>query len=407
MLFAAFRGNLTAMKKMISMGIVYNDLNNAGLNIIHMAAQGDSPKVIVYFKEKYNFELFQNDNLNNNALHWASSSGSKAALDYLLLYMNKENGNENLINSVNNQGQSSLHITILTTGSISTIKKLIKKGIDINIKDNNGLTALDLVRDKKKYENIQKVIFDYTNKNCIGLNHHINDDLNKYFKYILFIIFSIFILGSIYFLFIPFLKFRQYISFYEEYIFYLSSIIFITLFIYMTLSNPGILTKNESQSWIDIIESGKKLEKMCPYCKVELNKFSKHCFLCNNCIECYDHHCHWINNCVGSLNKPYFIAFIISLWFNLVMDCFITIQIFINNSKDGVSGNFILENIFFKFIYGGTIFLVSLFFIVPVSYLIYIQFKSKDTQREVQTYLKEIKELENDFEDEKKEKLLD
>ena len=53
------------------------------------------------------------------------------------------------------------------------------------------------------------------------------------------------------------------------------------------------------------------------------------------------------------------------------------------------------------------IFLVSLFFIVPVSYLIYIQFKSKDTQREVQTYLKEIKELENDFEDEKKEKLLD
>ena len=175
----------------------------------------------------------------------------------------------------------------------------------------------------------------------------------------------------------------------------------------MTISNPGILQKNDFQTWIDIIESGKKLEKMCPYCKIELNKFSKHCFLCNNCIDLYDHHCHWINNCVGSWNKPYFIAFIISLWFNLVMDCFITIQIFINNSKDGVSGNFILENIFFKFIYGGTIFLVSLFFIVPVSYLIYIQFKSKDTQREVQTYLKEIKKLENDFEDEKKEKLLD
>ena len=80
----------------------------------------------------------------------------------------------------------------------------IKKGIDINIKDNNGLTALDLVRDKKKYENIQKVIFDYTDKNCLGLNHHINDDLNKYFKFILFIFLSLFILSSIYFLFIPF-----------------------------------------------------------------------------------------------------------------------------------------------------------------------------------------------------------
>ena len=181
MLFAAFRGNLTAMKKMISMGIGYNDLNNAGLNIIHMAAQSDSPKIVVYFKEKYNFDLFRNDYLKNNAIHWACSSGSKAVFDFLMLYINKESGNENVINSVNNQGQTALHITILTSGSISTIKKLIKKGIDINIKDNNGLTALDLVRDKKKYENIEKVIFDYTDKNCLGLNHHINDDLNKYF----------------------------------------------------------------------------------------------------------------------------------------------------------------------------------------------------------------------------------
>ena len=61
MLFAAFRGNLDIMKKMISMGIGYKDINNAGLNIIHMAAQSDSPKIIVYFKEKYNFDLFQND----------------------------------------------------------------------------------------------------------------------------------------------------------------------------------------------------------------------------------------------------------------------------------------------------------------------------------------------------------
>ena len=212
MLFAAFRGNLTAMKKMISMGIGYNDLNNAGLNIIHMAAQSDSPKIVVYFKEKYNFDLFRNDYLKNNAIHWACSSGSKAVFDYLMLYINKESGNENVINSVNNQGQTALHITILTSGSISTIKKLIKKGIDINIKDNNGLTAVDLVKDKKKFENIEKVIFDYTDKNCIGLNHHINDDLNKYFKYIFFIFLSIIILSSVLFLFLPYLKFTQYIS---------------------------------------------------------------------------------------------------------------------------------------------------------------------------------------------------
>jgi len=406
MLFAAFKGNLTAMKKMIEMGIGYNDINNAGLNIIHMAAQSDSPKIVVYFKEKYNFDLFQNDCLKNNAIHWACSSGSKAVFDYLMLYINKESGNENVINSVNNQGQTALHITILTSGSISTIKKLIKKGIDINIKDNNGLTAIDLVKDKKKFENIEKVIFDYTVKNCLGLNHHINDDLNKYFKYIFFIFLSVVILSSELFLFIPYLKFTQYISNYEEYLFYLSTIIFITLFIYITSSNPGIIPKNELETWIDIIESGKKLDKMCPYCKVELSKFSKHCFLCNNCIDTYDHHCHWINNCVGSKNKTCFIAFIISLWINLFLDCYITLQIFMDNPM-GKVGNYIVENLFFKFIYGGIIFLVSLFFIFPVSYLIYMQFKNKDSQKEVQTYLKEVKELNQDFEDTKNEKLLD
>ena len=110
MLFAAFRGNLIVMKKMISLGIGFHELNNAGLNIIHMAAQSDSPKIIVYFKEKYNFDLFQNDYLKNNALHWACSSGSKSVLDYLMLYINKESGNQNVINAVNNQGQTALHI---------------------------------------------------------------------------------------------------------------------------------------------------------------------------------------------------------------------------------------------------------------------------------------------------------
>ena len=47
MLFAAFRGNLKKKKKMIELGIGYYDLNNAGLNIIHMAAQSDSPQIIL------------------------------------------------------------------------------------------------------------------------------------------------------------------------------------------------------------------------------------------------------------------------------------------------------------------------------------------------------------------------
>ena len=108
-----------------------------------------------------------------------------------------------------------MHITVLTSGSISTIKKLIKKGIDINIKDKNGLTVNDLVKDRKEYANIEKVIFDYTYKNCLGLNHHINDKRNKYFKYILLIILSLFVLSSITFMFIPYLKFITFITYFD------------------------------------------------------------------------------------------------------------------------------------------------------------------------------------------------
>ena len=406
MLFAAFRGNLTAMKKMISLGIGFHDVNNAGLNIIHMAAQSDSAKIIVYFKEQYNFDLFQNDYLQNNAIHWACSSGSKAAFDFLMSYINEENGNTNVINSVNNQGQTALHITVLTSGSISTIKKLIKKGIDINIKDNNGLTVNDLVKDRKEYANIEKVIFDYTYKNCLGLNHHINDKKNKYFKYIVFISLSILVLCSIKFMFIPYLKYVEFISYVEENLFNISTIIFVALFIFITMSNPGIIPKNESENWINIIESEKKLEQMCPYCKVELKRESKHCFLCNKCIENYDHHCHWINNCVGNKNKQYFIAFIISLWVNLVIDCYITLEIF-TARPNGKIGNYILENKIFKIFYGGILFLISLFFIFPVSYLIYLQYQNRDDQKEVQTYFKEIKEMEPNFGEFKNEPLIE
>jgi ankyrin repeat protein len=404
MLFAAFRGNIKAMEKMIELGVKYNVVNNAGLNIIHMAAQSDNANVIVYFKEKYNFDLFQNDYLNNNSLHWACSSGAKSAIDYLLLYINEKNNNENIINSINSQGQTSLHITILTTGSVSTIKKLIKKNIDINKRDNNGLSVLDLVKDNDKYKNIEKIIFEYTHKNCLGLNYHINDKKNKYAKFIVFNILTIFIILSILYFFFPYMREQRILLPIIEYSFSISTIIFLGLYIYIIFSEPGIIIKNNNDTWIDIINKRKNINKMCPYCMVEQGKFSKHCFLCNKCIEIFDHHCHWINNCVGHLNRPYFIGFIISLLITLMVDSFISINIILFQANS-LNSKYLMDNALFRNVYVGFVLLLTLFFIFPVTYLLYMQMKNKgDTQKEVQTYYKEVKELTED--NEKNEKLL-
>ena len=51
--------------------------------------------------------------------------------------------------------------------------------------------------------------------------------------------------------------------------------------------------------------------------------------------------------------------------------------------------------------------IISLFFIFPVSYLIYLQIQNRDNQKEVQTYFKEIKEMEPDFDDFKSEPLIE
>ena len=404
MLFAAFRGNIIIMEKMISLGVKYDCVNNAGLNIIHMASQSDCANVIVYFKEKYNFDLYEHDDLYNNSLHWACSSGSKSALDYLLLYINKENNNENIINAVNNQGQTALHITVLTTGSVSSIKKLIKRNIDINIRDNNGLTVMDLVQGNEKYKNIEKIIIEYTYKNCLGLNYHINDKRNKYFKFIMLNILTVFITFSIIYFFFPYLRKQGFLFPLIEYSFSLSTLIYIIFYTYVASSDPGTIVKKNNDTWVDIINNGKNINKMCPYCMVEQNKFTKHCFLCNKCIEAFDHHCHWINNCVGYSNKPIFLAFVISLLVTLAIDSIVCFNVLLVQS-DEKSNKYWMDNIYFRNIYCGFVLLMSLFFIFPVSYLIFMQVKNKESQQEVQTYYKEVREITDD--NDKTEKLLE
>ena len=411
-LYAAFRGNLQLIIKLIDLGVSYHDKNKAGLNIIHMAAQGDNPNVIVYFKEKYNVNLFDEvDDLQNNVLHWACASGSKFALDFLLLYINEKNNNLDVINHVDKQGQTILHVTILTTGSTSTIKKLVKKGIDITIKDNNNLTVFDLVKDNPKYANLEKVLIEYTHKNCLGLNYHINDKKNKYFKFILFLVLTIFINITIIYSFIPYLmKNLENITLKNTsyYLYYILSFLFLVNYIHIIFSDPGIMINKKNETWLEIVTTKKNINKMCPYCRVEQSKLSKHCFLCNKCIEIFDHHCHWINNCVGSGNKTYFIIFICLLLATLIIDTVISLEVFLTSRIDqNIDNEFYINNYYFRHILSLILMFITGFFFFPVCYILYLQIKniSAKTQqkdaKEVQQYYKELKEIKSN---EKKEK---
>jgi ankyrin repeat protein len=149
MLFAAYKGNLEIIIKLIDLGVKYDVRNKAGLDVIQMAAQNDMANVIIFFKEKYNCDLFLPDLMGNNSIHWACSNCAKTALGYLLFYINDKNAD--IINSVNKNNQTALHLTILTNESISIIKKLIKKGIKLDIKDKFGMTVFDIAKNNPKY----------------------------------------------------------------------------------------------------------------------------------------------------------------------------------------------------------------------------------------------------------------
>ena len=397
-LFASYKGNVDIISKMIELGVKYNDKNKAGLNVIHMAAQNDMANVIIYFKEKYNFNLYQNDNQGNNPIHWASSNSAKFALEYLLFYLNEKN--KNIINSINNKGQTALHLAILTNGGTEIIKMLIKKGIKVNIKDKNDMTVLDITKNNIKYENLNKLIVDYTETNCLGMNYHINDFKNKYFKYVLFIVLLISQIICTNYLLLPFLDENIGTQQGVKLIYYIMSVVFICFFIFIMNSNSGKIKEKINGSLLDLVIQEKDIKKICPICMVNQKNYSKHCYVCNQCTEIYDHHCHWINNCIGAKNKNKFIIFLIILLSFLCLSYFISFEVLIIPINEKYyENNCFMSNYKNKYIVSSILCFFNLLFCFPVGYILKNQIQTecppKPKKNEIKEYHKELKEINN------------
>ena len=397
-LFAAYKGKVSIIIKLIELGVKFNVRNKAGLDVIHMAAQNNMGNVIIFFKEKYNYYLYNEDNQGNNPIHWASSNKAKIALKYLLYYLDQKN--LNIINNKNKKGQTPLHLAILTNGNIDIIKILLKKGIKIDIKDNNNLSVLDITKQNLKYENINKLILDYTKTNCLGLNFHINDFKNNYIKFILFIILLFFQIICSNLLLFPFLDENIGIQKGIKIIYYFLSILFVGYYIFIINSNSGDLKEKINETLLDLVMEEKDIKKICPFCLVYQKTYSKHCFICNKCIEVYDHHCHWINNCIGAKNKNQFIIFLIILLIFLCLSYFISFQVLITpiNVPYFNQNNF-MSTYTNKVIISSLLCFINLFFCFPVGYILKNQMETdcppKPKRNELKEYHKELKEINN------------
>jgi palmitoyltransferase len=105
--YASYRGNVELIKKFISLGADYKLLNNEGLNVLHMAAQGNQPASLVYFVEEKQMDLKLKDHVGSTPLHWACYIGAENAIDFIL-------SNNIEINAQDNEGFTPLHLAVLS-----------------------------------------------------------------------------------------------------------------------------------------------------------------------------------------------------------------------------------------------------------------------------------------------------
>ena len=342
-LYAAYRGNILIVRSLIECAADVNITSKKGLNVLHMAAQGNNPNIIIFFKVKYNISVLSKDSQGNTPLHWACYNSSEEAINFLLSFMND-------INVQNNEGKTPLHIAVFTEKP-SLIKKLIKRGADINIKDKEGKIPLDLaieltgvdsrvsniLLEAKKEKNCLEKLSSLTFTNSDN-NYLQKEQKNNFTPKLYLIIYLIFLIIEL-FLQLDFLPNLYIIIFFIAYF-----ILFIS-FIYMNFINPGIIEDSNYKNidWLELVFNDINIKNMCPYCKVKRQRLSRHCFICNKCVKEQNYHCNIINNCIGENNWGGYIFLLVMHLIIFSYTAFTSIKVLLINEATLLQNQFIIK----------------------------------------------------------------
>lgn len=168
----AARSNSLEVLKALSQNVEnFNLINNNGQTALARAVQGNHTDVVSFLIEKGS-DVTVKDKFGNslayyllNSFRSENTSSFESKLELLL-----DKGLE--LNQLQAKGNTLIHLAV-EKNNLSLVKRLVSFGIDVNHKNNDGLTALHLAAMKAKDPNILNYLIS------IGADKHIKTDFEE------------------------------------------------------------------------------------------------------------------------------------------------------------------------------------------------------------------------------------
>ncbi|CDW84555.1 dhhc zinc finger domain containing protein [Stylonychia lemnae] len=274
--FASFKGCIPVIKLLIQNGANLNCVNTFGLDVLHVAAQGDAGASIYYFVNVCKKDINSSDFRKSTPLHWACYSSSEVAISYIL----SQNPS---INEQDMDNLTPLHLAVKTADQMNStrmVRYLLMRGARIDITDNKNMKPIDYLQEVKLVDlrnQLQSLLRETNRLGYLNVKAPKTQVKRNNKMVLLYVLLNI----------------------------YVFTILIIFTFV----------------QFIDLLETF-EASQLCSDCKVIRTTRSRHCVICNLCVERFDHHCPWINNCIGIGNHFYFLLYVL---FQEVLTVFILV----------------------------------------------------------------------------------
>ena len=124
---------------LITHGADIHAKNNYGINMLHVAAQGDQPISIYFFKLR-GLDMHSRDNRGSTPLHWAAYSKAEITLVYLLSWVD-------FLDDQDCDGFTPLHLAVKSVESLKStrpVRSLLIRGASRDVVDNQDRKPIDL-----------------------------------------------------------------------------------------------------------------------------------------------------------------------------------------------------------------------------------------------------------------------